>query len=243
MTYTINVEKKETVKTTKTMEVVEKQYKAMKAAEGRLLRLMLDKGKASLTAEEKAKGFASLDDDLKQTALQNATWAYKERRKMEKLNAFMADHLTIRVPGTTARYALTPVAYQTRQGVFIGLEGLGIQATALIGVNREGRLACKVITKGKEVKDNLSVAYGRRAMKEFITDKLRNSLTSAINDMLASLTYQDVYKAIMRGGKVLDARQVNKEMAEFAGQDYDEVKAEARTLRTCKVTRKAAKTA
>lgn len=238
-TYTIEIKTKKTTTTTTTKEITERQYNAMKEASSRLLHIMQEKGKASLTLEEKAKGFGALDEELQSVALKEATWAYKDRRRIEKLNAFMQEHITIRVPGTSAYYALTPVAYRTRQGSCLALEGIGIQAIALIGTNaKTDRLSCRIITKGNKVANELSVAYGRRCMKEYITDKLAKGLKAAIDDALASLTYDDILKTLIRNGKLKDARAVNEEIAEFKGWDYAEIRAEQKVLRTCKVTRK-----
>ena len=244
--YTIEVTKKETTTTTSTIEITEAQYNAMNAATSRLVAIMQEKGKASLTAEEKAKGFASLDVELQINALRNATWKFKERKQIERLNQFCQDHLTIRVPGTTARAEVRPVIYRTREGIILSLDGLNVPCIALIGVSKDGHTACKLITKGRNVTNELSTAYGRRQLKEWITDKVKAGLTSAINDMLHGITIDDIIKLMMKEGRASsfkDARSITEEMAEFAGLDYDTIKAEAKQLRTCKVTQKAVKTA
>lgn len=237
------MKKNNTTTTTTTIAKTDAIYATMKAAEDRLVAMMLAKGKATLTAEEKAEGFGTLDSPLQKTVLQNATAAFKVRRKVEKLNAFFEGKVTVRIPGTTTLFALTPVAYQTSQGTILTLEGVTSQCTAVVVYDkRNGQLACHFVTKGNAAKDELSIAASRRAMKEFVTSKVANGLRSAINDTLAGLTFDDIEKAVLRYGKVKDARGVNEDMAKLANFDFEDVKREAKKLRTCKVT-KAVKTA
>lgn len=223
------------------------EYTTLKEAENRFYAIMQKKGKATLSKEEKEEVYKTVPEEIRACALKNATWKFRERKQIEKLNQFLEDHMTITVPGTvTVKAAVRPVIYQTRQGDLLALDGLNIPAMALVGVNADGHLACKLITKGREVSNELSVSYGNRELKKWVTSKVKSGLTQAINDMLYSMTFDDIVKAIIKQGKASnfkDARSVTEEMASFVKWDYEGIKAEAKQLRTCKVIKKATKTA
>lgn len=228
-----------------TKKETEKMYNEMKTVEYKLISAMVKNGKATLNKEEKDSILSALPEGYRKAVLINATASFKERRQIERINAFISENITIRVPSSTAYAKLKPVIYDITGKYYLALDGMNIPAIALISVNKEGHLVSKLVVKGQSVKNQLSTSYGARQLKEWEVSKVSTGLASSINDMLYSFTLDSLLKAMIATGKVTlrDARNVNEEMASYWKLDFETIKETAKIIRAKNTAKKATKIA
>lgn len=189
--------------------------------------------------------------------LQEARYAYKQSKLLQKYRDFINDNVTIRIPSTTIPYALKPII--TKWDEVVALKGdmydvkehvmltLAVPTTAItLAVyfsKKDNCLKSKAIRTGAVSHSDTPTAISRMAMKDFQLDKLGKSLEASCNTMLAGMDIQSLLQACFRCGKLVqkDVKGITEDMAAVYGLDWDTVKACQKVARTCTVTRKADK--